>query len=503
MKVVTATEMALLEQEAFKEGASPDLFMQNAAGGIAAAISDYMRSVSAQKRITLIAGKGNNAGDGFSAAIILMTRGFKVEAFQLYPIEECTPLCQKYAKKFQESGGVIHFIKGSDEFILPLNGIILDGVFGTGFKNEPSEFICDVFNKINEVKVPVFSIDIPSGLEGDSGYVKKAAVKADFTIFLGLPKKGFFIRDGWNYVGHLVHVDFGLDPKFIEKSHFEFEMLTLREVSCLVPEIKRSRHKYQSGFVIGISGCKEMMGASILSGMGALKSGAGIVKLIHLEDEFTNSSVYPELIHKTFKCKQLDEILLFIEKANALYIGPGIGLDLKVEKFLIEFFKTIDKTCVIDADALTLIAQNKIELPKKAILTPHTGEAKRLLNIQDDDIEVLLKASQSYVDEKDVILVLKGAPTFIFSKNQQPFVNITGDPGMATAGSGDVLTGMMAALCSTQDADPLSCAKLAVFLHGKAGEFAAAKNTSFALTATDILKSIHKAWIFLIRSIVQ
>ena len=103
--------------------------MQNAAGGIAAAISDYMRSVSAQKRITLIAGKGNNAGDGFSAAIILMTRGFKVEAFQLYPIEECTPLCQKYAKKFQESGGVIHFIKGSDEVILPLNGIILDGVF--------------------------------------------------------------------------------------------------------------------------------------------------------------------------------------------------------------------------------------------------------------------------------------------------------------------------------------------------------------------------------------
>ena len=128
MKVITATEMASLEKEAFKEGADADAFMQNAASGIVAALNDYMRSVPLQKKITLIAGKGNNAGDGFSAAHTLMNQGFKVEVYHLYPIDECSPLCQKYAKKFQEGGGEIRLIKSADEFILPTQGLILDGV---------------------------------------------------------------------------------------------------------------------------------------------------------------------------------------------------------------------------------------------------------------------------------------------------------------------------------------------------------------------------------------
>lgn len=500
MRVVTATQMSTLEKEAFEEGADADAFMQNAAAGIAAALSDYIRSVSIQKKVTLIAGKGNNSGDGYSAALILMGRGFQIEAYQLSPIEECSPLCQKYAKKFLENGGVLHSLTQIEDFDLPRDGILLDGIFGTGFKGEPPPLVCDVFEKINCAKVPIFSIDIPSGLEGDSGRVKKTAVKADFTIFLGLPKKGFFIRDGWNHVGHLVHVDFGLDPKYLEKEKPELDMLTLREASMLLPEVKRNRHKYQAGFVAAFSGSKGMMGASILSGAGALKSGAGIVKIVHLQDEFFDTASYPELIHKTFQYNQESKIDAYVEKASSFYIGPGIGTSDQMQQFVCNLLPQIKKPCVIDADALTILALNKIDPPKGSILTPHAGEAKRLLKFEGDDPEALIEACQNYANQKEVVLILKGGPTFIFCSGQTPVVNVTGDPGMATAGSGDVLTGILAALLSQENMDTLSCAKLGVFLHGKAGEFAAAKRTSYAMTATDILKSLHKSWIFLTSS---
>lgn len=497
MYVITASQMASLEKKAIKEGADSEEFMIKASNGIANIISNFIRSHSKEKKITLIAGVGNNAGDGYCASSILLENHFEVEAYQLGPLDDCSPLCQKYAKKFKEKGGVIHLIQSSAEMMLPQEGVLLDGIFGTGFKGETDPFISGVIRRVNQTQVPVFSIDIPSGLEGDTGLVRKSAIEADYTLFLGLPKRGFFIEDGWDHVGQLIHVDFGIHPKYFEKEKPEFDMLTNKEACQLVPKIKRSRHKYEAGFVAGFSGSKGMMGASILSGVGALRAGAGIVKVIHFEDEFSDVSSYPELIHHTFNYEDQEKIYSYIEKATSIFLGPGMGLKKEAAHFMKNLFKDIEKPFVIDADALTLLAEHKIDPPKKAILTPHRGEAKRLLNLSDESQSALLKACQKYVDEKEVILILKGGPTFIFAKNQIPIVNVTGDPGMATAGSGDVLTGMIAALLS-EKLFPISAAKLGVFLHGKAGEYAALKKTSYALTATDILKAIHKSWIYLL-----
>lgn len=497
MHVITATQMATLEKKAIEDGADSEQFMITASKGIANAISNFIRSQSKAKKITLIAGKGNNAGDGYCASCFLLENHFEVEAYQLAALDDCSPLCQKYANEFKEKGGVIHRIQSSAEIPLPQEGVLLDGIFGTGFKGETDPFITGVIKRVNQTQVPIFSIDIPSGLEGDIGQVRKSAIEADYTIFLGLPKRGFFIEKGWDHVGQLLHVDFGMHPKYFEKEKPDFDMLTHKEACQLVPKIKRSRHKYEAGFVAGFSGSKGMMGASILSGVGALRSGAGIVKVVHFEDEFSDVSAYPELIHHTFKYDDEKEIDAYIEKATSIFLGPGMGLKKEAAHFMRNLLKDIQKPCVIDADALTLLAKYKIDPPKKAILTPHVGEAKRLLDLTSDSQSSLLKACQKYVDEKEVILILKGGPTFIFSKNQTPIVNTTGDPGMATAGSGDVLTGMIAGLLSER-LYPICAAKLGVFLHGKAGEYAALKKTSYALTATDILKAIHKSWIYLI-----
>lgn len=498
MKVVSNATMIEIEKRAIDAGISAEELMCQAAEGIAHFIGDTIENNEIEKVVTLIAGKGNNAGDGYCTALILLEMGYQVNAYQLAPLSECSPLCKKYATEFKKAGGNLCVVKDLDDFELPFEGVILDGILGTGFKGKLSSLYQEVITAVNQAIVPIFAIDIPSGLNGDTGDVESVAIQADHTLFLGFPKTGFFISEGWNYVGRLVPIDIGIDLVNAQNIHSPFTMLSPMEVGTLIPKMERKRHKYQAGYVAGFSGSGGMMGASILSGMGALKGGAGIVKLIHFNHECVDSFNYPELIHKSFKAGEFHVLLEYVERAQAIYIGPGLGMLDETQHFVLRVLKEVKKPMVIDADALNILAMHKINPPKHAILTPHFKEAARLLHLKEPSMKELMLACQQYVNQHEVVLVLKGGPTFIFSPKHIPFVCPVGDPGMATAGSGDVLTGVIAAILTQMPTQPIESAALGVFLHGLAGECAADLKTSYSMIASDIIKSLHRAWALLL-----
>ncbi len=496
MKIVSSKQMAEIEAMAYRKGASESEFMEEAGSGVALTVQDFIERAQCPRQVILLCGKGNNSGDAYVAGIDLLQFDYEVTAYQTVPIEACSSLCRHNFARFVQQGGKAYTIESAEEFQLPQEGTIIDGLFGTGFRGTVEEPFASIIQKVNESQLPVISIDIPSGLDGDSGIIGGIAVKAEETAFLGLPKMGFFLNNGWDYVGRLRYVNFGLGEEYIDSIPPSMQMLENDELRPWMPEIQRSRHKYEAGYVIGVAGSPGMSGAAALSGWSALTAGAGIVRLFHpegMEAELSGSAA--ELIKSPYDKKDLSPILKELERANALYLGPGLGRDEETGIFLKNLLPRITVPCVIDADALNLIAKQQLPIPEGAILTPHHGEMGRLLTkkLPDQTCQEMLEECQNFCEEQCVTIVLKGAPTFILHPEYPISVNPTGDPGMATAGSGDVLTGLIAANLA-QGLEPYQAAALGVFLHGLAGEFAATILTSYSVTASDIIDHFPDAF---------
>lgn len=485
MKVVTPQQMVDMESLAYKNGASNSEFMEEAGSGVALYVQDYVERHGLDRVAVLLCGKGNNAGDAYVAGIQLLHLDYEVFAIQPIPITECSQLCKQNNARFFHEGG--RALKSLENF--PMRGVMIDGIFGTGFKGTIQEPFLSLITAANASPMPIISIDIPSGLNGETGVVENVAIVADETVFLGLPKKGFFLNDAWNYLGKLRYVDFGLPIEYIENLSTDTNMLTQSDLSPIMPEIVPNRHKYQAGYVIGVAGSPQMPGAAILSSLAALRGGAGIVRLFYPEGmrEELNAAPY-ELICTSYHYDDLTELWEQINRASALFIGPGLGQSDETINLLQQILPKIQKPCVIDADALNIISAKEIDLPAQTILTPHHGEMMRLLGRSDRPklTQDFLKQCLDYAIKKKVTIVLKGAPTFILQGGSPIFVNSTGDPGMATAGSGDVLTGLIAGLLA-EGCNTIEAASLGVYLHGLAGEYAAEDMTSYGLCASDII----------------
>jgi len=490
MKVVSSEQMARIESLAETDGASEFDYMEEAGSGIALVVHDYLENNNLAKNVTLICGRGNNAGDAYVAGIHLLHLDCEVSAFQLNPIDSCTELCQENYHRFLQEGGRVMQINHVEELFLHTQGVIIDGIFGTGFHGEVREPVLSIIKALNKSGLPIIAVDIPSGLNGSTGEVLQEAIHAEETAFLGLPKTGFFLRQGWDCVGTLRYVDFGLPQPYIEKAKSDFEMISSAIVAPLLPRLKNSRHKYQAGYVIALAGSKEMPGAAILSCTAALRSGAGIVRLLHSqESEQALISSPPEIIRAIYDSNNIPLMAETINKASSVFIGPGLGRSKEVSGLLSELLPLIRIPCVLDADALYFLAAKKsVSLPEKTILTPHRGEMDRLLGIHEKTPLTLeyLQECQKYADSLNVTLILKGGPTFIFQKDRQIAVNSRGSPGMATAGCGDVLTGLIAGFL----AQGLSCeaaSKAGVYIHAIAGECAASEYTPYCMIASDVL----------------
>lgn len=496
MKIVSSQQMSQIESLAYKKGASDADFMEEAGSGVALVAHEYIEKNNLDHTIFLLCGKGNNAGDAYVAGMHLLHFDYEVFAIQVAPISTCSPLCKINYERFFAEGGKI--AEPSIEF--PPNCLIIDGLFGTGFRGKVEEPYASIIRKANDSKLPILAVDIPSGLNGDTGQTDGDAIIAKETAFLGLPKTGFFLQQGWNFVGKLRYVDFGLPKEYIEQSQSNLIMLDPELLIPLMPPIKRNRHKYEAGYVIGLSGSPGMPGAALLATTAALRGGAGMVRLLHpegMQAELANS-LY-EVIKIPYKHHAVDEIAALMNRATATFVGPGIGRTPETHQLLRDLLPQLQKPCVIDADALTILSEEEIALPQQTILTPHLGEMLRLLKIEKIPPLTLefLEICQQFAEKHRVTLVLKGGPSFILHPGEPIMVNPTGDPGMATAGSGDVLTGLLAALLA-QKMTPHHAAMLGVFLHGLAGEHAAEEMTSYGVIASDIIYRFPEAFKFIL-----
>ncbi len=457
--IITCQEAVRLEKIAYERGYIDAAFMERAGQGIALSLQ---KRLGPQKRILLLLGKGNNAADTYVVGTHLINFGHSVLAREAFPSATPSPLCAWQRTRFIEAGGAF----SSDSFS-SFDGVI-DGIFGTGFtKDMPLELV-PMIQELNRSGVPIYATDIPSGLNGDTGLVQGAALRATITFCLGFPKWGFFTEEGWPYVGELEVIDFGL-PHLSEplvKAH----MIT----APARVHYARTQHKYQRGATVGFAGSYYLPGAAALATAAALRTGAGMVSLLWRKELDPHSALFPKEIVR------LDPLLPY--KASSIFAGSGIGRTAEVATLLKNFLSNATVPAVIDADGLYLW-HSEWKLPAESIFTPHAGELKRLVE------EISHDSCQAFVEKHNLILLRKGAPTFIYSKGRIPLVNPTGHPVMATAGSGDVLTGMIAALIA-QGIPPLDAAASGAFLHGKAGERAAHHIGPFSAIATDFIDAI-------------
>jgi NAD(P)H-hydrate epimerase len=487
VQIVSGKQMAELEKRAIEEGCSSEAFMESAGIAIAEILARLCDEASI-KKIVILCGKGNNAGDGYTAGSYLLKRGFTALALQLFPLDKASKLCRLHASHFLELGGIIQNELPEDIS----DSLIVDAIFGTGFTGTMPDSTLEAIDWANGLGKPIVAIDIPSGLDSNSGIVEQQAIRANATIYLGAAKKGYFLRQGFEHVGKLIYADFGM-PK-IEQDSSDWSLATDEYIHTLLPQMKRQRNKYNAGTVLVVGGM--MAGATILSSSAALRVGAGLVTLAH-PTEADLAQLPPEIIRMAYNSSfGYEDLLKKVEAVSAVAIGPGLGRSEEAKSLLVSILGKIRSPCVIDADGLTLLSEEKeFIFPEQAVVTPHLGELSRLLKrekISSVD-EELLEQCQAFVQKHRCTLLIKGAPTFILHSERPITVSPYGDPGMATAGSGDVLTGMIAGLLA-EKTEPYEAAILAAALHGIAGEFAAAELSSYYMNASDILTHLPAAF---------
>lgn len=477
-KVVTPQEIKRLEKLALERGLREEDFISSAGFKVAEFICRLK-----PKKVAILAGKGNNGADGFATAIELLKRGVETAVFALYPASKSSRFNLLFRKAFEKRGAVLDTPAALQGFDL-----IVDAIFGIGFQGVPDEKSSLAIDLINKSGIPTVAIDIPSGLDAAEGVISSVAIKASYTLSMGLYKSGYFLNDGWEQVGRIELLDFGFPEDLKKEAKPLFFASCKEEARQLLPKIKRVRHKYEAGSVIGFAGSLGMIGAAKLSSLASLRSGAGMMRLFLPKGLEEASFTFPkEVVTGFWQNEDIQDLLLLIKKADALFIGPGMGRDEKVRVLLETLLPQIDKPLVLDGDALYFLKEG-LKLPSHTILTPHAKEMERLLNGKPDHLKV-----QAYCEKSGVIIVLKGAPTFIFAPFSPKMVVPYGDPGMATAGSGDVLTGIIASFLA-QGVDPYASAMLGATVHALCGELTAEEKGSASLIASDLIKAIPQVF---------
>ena len=484
--IVYASHLRDIEKLSIEQGAREESYIEKVGIAISQEINSMILSLQREKIAFLLLGKGNNAADALAVGCYLRNKGFIVYAYLLFPKSILSQLCKKILVQFErQDGNIVKF----EETPFTNAGCIIDGIFGSGYHSKTlSPVITKIIKAANHSKIPIFSIDVPSGLNGDTGVVESTCIHAYYTFYLGFPKIGFFIQDGYNYIGKLIRIDFGLEKKFEGKLRPVAKLINDKCVPSLLPVIRRNRHKYEAGYVITIGGSIGMEGAGILSAISALKVGAGISRLF-------SSSVNREMPLEILQSlPEKKDIFYEGARCNTAIIGPGLGTDSYNESLVHDILHTLKVPLIIDADGINICAKNPLKsFTKRTIFTPHHKELLRLLRKEETPPSLLLQHCQDFVDRYDCVLVYKGAPTWIFCKDLPALVIARGDPGMATAGTGDVLAGMIGGFVA-QGLTLYKAAVLGVYLHGVAGEIAASQKTSYCIIASDIILALPEAF---------
>ena len=458
--------------------------------------NEITKNYSTDTSMLIFAGPGNNGGDALAVARWLLNSGYKISVYLITENGKLSQDCLANKTRLEEVGNITELRSVAE--VENLNPeVIIDGLFGSGLTRPLEGIYKNVVEWINHSNAEIISLDIPSGLPGEpteiTGY---SIVKATKTLTLQFPKLSFLFPETGIYTGSWKVLDIGIHPQAISETVTPYQLIEKKDIARLIPKRSAFSHKGTYGHALLVAGSKGMAGAAVLSGKAALRSGCGLVT-VHSPEcnrEIVQSAV-PEVIFDSdasyFSVSHLTET----DKYNAVGIGPGLGVNPVTVSMLIKFLQNYHKPVVLDADALNCMADNKKlleQLPINSILTPHPKEFDRIAGESTNSYERLKKA-QAFATDHQLCVVLKGAYTAICTATGHVYFNNCGNPGMATAGSGDVLTGIILALLA-QGLEPETAAVSGVFLHGTAGDLAAVYRSEESMIASDITDMLGKAF---------
>jgi ADP-dependent NAD(P)H-hydrate dehydratase / NAD(P)H-hydrate epimerase len=510
MKILTPAEIRTLDTIAVEEyGVSSLSLMQRAAEGIANTVHEIFSKRRLCAPVGIFTGKGNNGGDGFATACVLADRDIASRVFTLYGEKELSKDATHFYRKIKKIKS-IQIIDVSTETLLHQAtkastscSLLVDAILGTGYTGTPTGMVAKAIDHINLLGHTVVAVDVPSGLDATTGKASKA-VTADVTVTLGFCKSGFLLGDAMNQVGTLRIVDIGIPDEASSKIPSPFYLLHRDAVGPLLPRRLRISHKGHYGHLLVVGGSMGMSGAIVLCGRAALRAGSGLVTIacpISVQPIVAQS--LPEVmtlgLPETNAQSISSEAIHLIKKAvaqgryDAIVLGPGLSRHKDSQSFVMQVFKQIDIPLLLDADALFALAESKVNLgkakTKHIILTPHIGEFSKLLGETKNEVQNnLWKYLNDFAQSSKSIVVAKSHITGV-SDGKSHFVGTAGNPGMATAGMGDALSGIIGSFLG-QGLTPLDAAAAGVYVHSMAGDLASVSKGFYGLIASDVIESI-------------
>ena len=496
MKVSTVAQMKNLDRSATEGfGISQDLLMENAGQAVYFVILKEFGIKN--KKFTVFCGTGNNGGDGFVVARKIHSNGGEAKVLLLDDETKFKGIAKRDFEIVSKLPIEISKVSSNESIRAAIHNsdAIVDAIFGTGLVREVGGLYKDVIQVINESKKAVFSVDIPSGINGDTGEVMGIAVKANYTITFGLPKIGNMLYPGYDHCGKLYVSHISFPPSLYNADSIKVEINNPVEL----PKRSKDAHKGDFGEVLFIAGASSYFGAPYFSALSFLKAGGGYSRLatpISISSFLANKGSeivflpQKETPSGSIALKNKDELLKLSERVDMVVMGPGISLNKETQELVRQLAQEIKRPLLIDGDGITAISKD-IEIIKnrkaETILTPHMGEMSRITKMEISEVNKnKIEVLQRTAKELNAMIVLKGAHSLIGYPDETVFINMSGNPGMATAGSGDVLTGTIAAMfglgLSLKDA-----VRMGVFLHGFSGDLAARDKGEDGITAQDIL----------------
>lgn len=503
MLVLTVNDVRLVEEEANESCISYLQLMENAGSYCARVIRKTFENTN-KRNVLIVCGKGKNGGDGFVIARKLLESGYSVTVMMTAGLPKDEESSEMLARIRGSGIPIVYFDEKKERNVYFDNAqIIVDCIFGIGFKGTPDETSANVFRRINSSSASVVSVDVPSGLYGDSGEIAGEHVEADITVAITCLKPIHVLKPAALYCGHVVLAPIGIPEECYKKVSYPLFTYNGENIKSLFPKRSFDSHKGDYGTVLVIGGSYEMPGAAYMASSAAVGSGAGIVKIAFPD------AAYPAIASKTVEQvlvplasnengriskRAIPRIDKELKSCSAVVLGCGMGVDSDTEEVTRYVIENSPVPIILDADGINAVKDNIdiLERAKSAvILTPHPGEMARLAKCSVSEIQSNRGgAVKNFVSAHKSVLVLKGASTLVgTTDSEELYINTTGNPGMASGGSGDVLSGLIASF-SAQGLSPFDAAVSGVYIHGEAGDAVSEKYSMMGNTASKILKQI-------------
>jgi ADP-dependent NAD(P)H-hydrate dehydratase / NAD(P)H-hydrate epimerase len=517
MQSVTPTAMKELDRRAIEEFGIPgDVLMERAGGGLADALRDAAADLEwSRPAYRMAAGKGNNGGDVFAAARRLGETGADVIVYLAGRPEDLRGDAARHWQRMRDRGVEWRALPQEAEWDAceadaARQVMLVDGLLGTGAKGEPHGVVRGAIRWLRRHAARAFvaSVDVPSGVDAETGQAAESAVRADLTVTMALPKTGLLQPVAREYVGEIRVVDIGFPPALTASMEEppSIGLVTGPEIARILGRRARTGHKGTYGRVLIFSGAAGYAGAAALAAEGALRAGAGLVTVVTAASAapIVAGAVREAMVHAAPETSSgsiasscWEDWSRRVDEYDAVLAGPGMTRHAETLVLLRDMVRDVQRVLVLDADALSVFENQAAWLDRaraSLILTPHPGEAGRLLGCGPGDVEAdRIGSARRLAEAAGGVVVLKGAGSVVAAHGEVPEINMTGNPGMASGGSGDVLAGMTAALAAGS-MSPLDAARAAVYTHGRAGDLAARSRSETGLIARDLLDALPRAW---------